>query len=373
MKQLAQKDKEILEVLAEYPQGLFLAQIQRYARITSLQNAWKYCVKLIDKGYIRKDGKLYKTTSKHLTISAEAPRLLHETVKSTPTQNQPAQIRTRAHKLGLSYPLLSPLAPDQPQQLFQMEGSEQRTITLRNNQQAILKIGRITAKLTTKHLELYTKDIYTDNRSLSIELEDAIKEEFDRLAQEIEQRANIKLKRLKKGVFKTYITAQHYAEENHPFAEQAPSSPLILAASPIDNQRRLGVDQSKGFREWEYYHRLSAGTDKDTGDSQFNGVLDGKIDLWDIPELKEGLKEVGSLLEQTAKSQSITQNQLNYYAENLAAHSQAIKNLNENTLKNSMTIDKLNIVLDKINTSLSEQPTPKPSWLGRLLGRKPKG
>jgi hypothetical protein len=71
------------------------------------------------------------------------------------------------------------------------------------------------------------------------------------------------------------------------FAEQAPSSPLILAASPIDNQRRLGVDQSKGFREWEYYHRLSAGTDKDRGDSQFNGVLDGKIDLWDIPELKQ--------------------------------------------------------------------------------------
>ena len=154
---------------------------------------------------------------------------------------------------------------------------------------------------------------------------------------------------------------------------EAPDSPMILARSPIDKQRRLGIDKSKGFREWEYYHRLSAGTDKDRGDSQFNGVLDGKIDLWDIPELKEGLKEVGSLLEQTAKSQSITQNQLNYYAENLAAHSQAIKNLNENTLKNSMTIDKLNIVLDKINTSLSEQPTPKPSWLGRLLGRKPKG
>ena len=44
---------------------------------------------------------------------------------------------------------------------------------------------------------------------------------------------------------------------------------------------------SQGFREWEYYHRLSAGTDKDRGDSQFNGVLDGKIDLWDIPQLKQ--------------------------------------------------------------------------------------
>ena len=301
MKQLAQKDKEILEVLAEYPQGLFLAQIQRYAKITSLQNAWKYCVKLIDKGYIRKDGKLYKTTSKHLTISAEAPRLLHGTVKSTPTKPQPANIRTRAHKLGLSYPLLSPLAPDQPQQLFQMEGSEQRTITLRNNQQAILKIGRITAKLTTKHLELYTKDIYTDNRSLSIELEAAIKEEFDKLAQEIEQRANIKLKRLKKGVFKTYITAQHYAEENHPFAEQAPDSPMILARSPIDKQRRLGIDKSKGFREWEYYHRLSAGTDKDIGDSQFNGVLDGKINLWDINFLKEHMIKQDNLLQGYAR------------------------------------------------------------------------
>ena len=82
---------------------------------------------------------------------------------------------------------------------------------------------------------------------------------------------------------------------------EAPDSPMILARSPIDKQRRLGIDKSKGFREWEYYHRLSAGTDKDTGDSQFNGVLDGKINLWDINFLKEHMIKQDNLLQGYAR------------------------------------------------------------------------
>ena len=293
---LKPKDKEILMIVAEYPQGLFLSQIQKYAKITSLQNAYAYATKLTKAGYLTRENKLYKTTGKHLSELKGFSYANRNTLVDTPQK-----LTTRAHKLGISYPLMEQLEPTEPQKLFQMPGREPMQITLKNNTQAILKIGSITAKLTTKHLELYSKDIYTDNRSLSIELEDAIKREFDAVASEIEQRCNLKLKRIKRGVFETSITAQHYAEENHPFAEQAPDSPMILARSPIDAQRRLGIDKSKGFREWEYYHRLSAGTDKDTGDSQFNGVLDGKINLWDINFLKEHMIKQDNLLQGYAR------------------------------------------------------------------------
>ena len=271
-----EKDMEILSIIAEYPQGLYLSQIQKYAHISSLQNAYKYCKRLIKQGSLTKKDKLYYATGKHLTNS-------HVVAQKVKLQVIP----TRAHKLGVAYPLRNHLAPDTPPDLLQFKGREAHPVALKNNKQAILKIGNITAKLTTRRLELYSKDIYTDNRTLSIELEDEVKKEFDKVAEEIEARSGITLKRLRKDVFDTSIIAQHYAEEEHPASQAGPDNHKILAYSPIDHQRRLGWDTSKGPRELEFYHRLSAGTDKDTLDSQFNGVLDGKIDLWDIPFLKE--------------------------------------------------------------------------------------
>lgn len=292
-----EKDMEILSIIAEYPQGLYLSQIQKYAHISSLQNAYKYCKRLIKQGSLTKKDKLYYATGKHLTNS-------HVVAQKVKQVSSPQAIPTRAHKLGLSYPFLSPLEPDEPQTLFQLGGTEAHIVPLRNNKQAILKIGNITAKITTKHLELYSKDIYTDNRSLSIELEDDIKREFDKVASDIEQRKNLKLKRLKKGIYDTQIIAQHYAEEHHPFAEAPEESHIVLARHPVDHQIRLDTDKSEGFRELEYKHRLSAGTDKDTGDSQFNGILDGKINLWDIPHIKDVLRSI------TENQQMITDHQL---------------------------------------------------------------
>jgi hypothetical protein len=83
--------------------------------------------------------------------------------------------------------------------------------------------------------------------------------------------------------------------------------------------------------------------------------LSGRIKWSDIPQLKEGLgkvaQAVGTLSDfqaQLASSQLTTQSQLNYYAEQIAAHSKAIVKLNKVT-------DNLNKVLDKLDRVLSQR------------------
>ena len=83
--------------------------------------------------------------------------------------------------------------------------------------------------------------------------------------------------------------------------------------------------------------------------------IEGRIKWSDIPEMKQSLKETAQLLSATANSQRVTQGQLNYYAEKIAAHSQAIDNLNLTTAMNIQTMNKLNKILDKIDRKLSQR------------------
>jgi predicted transcriptional regulator len=281
--------------------------------------------------------------SKVFTPSAEAP----ESNATQPSQEK--VFTTRAHKFGLAYPLKDPLSPDEPPHLFALSGIPPQSIALNNNSQAQIAVGNITARLTTKQLELFTSDLYTDNRTLSIEVESALKRKFDALALNLEAKlqkvANFKLIRIDKDTLSSPIISQHWAEEHHPLAEASPESPLVLAYSPIDGKPRFGIDQSEGFREAETYHSRTADMDKDTLDKQFNAILDGKINLLDMDYYLNRLAQSqANSAEETAKLATAaltTQNQLNYYSAQIEAHAKAIV--------------KLNKVLDKLDRLLSQR------------------
>ena len=316
----------ILSSISQHmPLGATPSQIIKEAPIpppASAQKLNQYLNALLKKGLVekRKESILVYYTITALGINTFAqnssfgkpePSKVFTPTKEPKERNatQPSQEKvftTRAHKFGLAYPLKDPLNPNEPPRLFSLSGIPPQSITLNNNSQAQIAIGNITARLTTKQLELFTSDLYTDNRTLSIEVESALKRKFDALALNLEAKlqkvASFKLIRIDKDTLNSPIISQHWAEEHHPLAEASKTSPRIIAYSPIDGKPRAGFDESVGFRELETYHSRTADTDKDTLDKQFNAILDGKINLLDMDYYLNRLAQSqASLAQQTAQ------------------------------------------------------------------------
>ena len=357
MRALIEIHLRILSVISQHmPLGATPSQIVKEAPIpppASAQKLNQFLNALLKKGLVekRRESMIVYYTITALGINTFAKNSSFGKPESskvfTPTQEppesnatQPSQEKVftaRAHKFGLAYPLKDPLSPNEPPRLFALSGIPHQSIALNNNSQAQIAIGNITARLTTKQLEIFTSDLYTDNRTLSIEVESALKRKFDALALDLEAKlqkvASFKLMRIDKDTLNSPILSQHWAEEHHPMAEASKSSPRIIAYSPIDGKPRLGIDQSEGFREAETYHSRTADTDKDMLDKQFNAILDGKINLLDMDYYLNRLAQAqAASAEQTAQLSSsalTTQNQLNYYSAQIEAHARAIVKLNK--------------------------------------------
>ena len=306
MRALREIHLRILSVISQHmPLGVQPSQILKEAQIpppAAAQKLNQYLNALLKKGLVEKRREsmmVYytitalgiNTFAKSSSFGKPEPTKVFTPPQADPESSatQPSQEKvftTRAHKFGLAYPLKDPLSPDEPPHLFALSGIPPQSIALNNNSQAQIAVGNITARLTTKQLELFTSDLYTDNRTLSIEVESALKRKFDALALNLEAKlqkvASFKLMRIDKDTLNSHIISQHWAEEHHPLAEASKTSPLIIAYSPIDGKPRAGFDESEGFREAETYHSRTADTDKDTLDKQFNAILDGKINLLDI-------------------------------------------------------------------------------------------
>ncbi|MEM3859035.1 MAG: helix-turn-helix domain-containing protein [Candidatus Micrarchaeaceae archaeon] len=303
--------------------------------------------------------------------SSPAPADANPLNASSASQPEPPEpsLQARAHKFGIAYPLKDPLDPATPIQLLQLAGIPVSQLKLNNNQQAYFAIGSITARLTNSALLLYASDIYTDNRTPSIEAEAKIKAEFDAIALKLEQKlqriASFKLRRIDKDTLESHITTQHWAEEHHPLAEAGEENHMILARSPIDGNVRLDTDKSKGFRELETKHAKSADLDKDTLDEQFNGILDHKISLLDIPRLNaiadfhsQAIADQDKAILQIDRVVGDLSQRMLTYATNIEAHANAIKDL-------SIVAAKLNATLDQLAAVRQQQEHKQGLW-GRL-------
>ena len=374
MRALREIHLRILSVISQHmPLGVQPSQILKEAQIpppAAAQKLNQYLNALLKKGLVEKRREsmmvYYTITALGINTFAKSssfgkpeptkvftpPQAEPESCASQPSQEK--VFTARAHKFGIAYPLKDPLSPTEPPRLFSLAGLPPQSIALNNNSQAQISVGNITARLTTKQLELFTSDLYTDNRTLSIEVESALKRKFDALALNLEAKlqkvASFKLMRIDKDTLSTHILSQHWAEERHPLAEASPEQHIILAISPIDGKPRLGIDRSKGYKEAETYHSRTADVDKDKLDEQFNAILDGKINLMDMDYYLSRLaRSQAASAEETAKLGSAaltTQTQLNYYSKQIEAHARAIVKLNK-------VLDKLDRLLSqrKLNTS----------------------
>ena len=260
-----------------------------------------------------------------------ATRVNPQKVNSSPSR--------RLHDLGLKYQLVEPLKPSEPILLLsERKDIDFTPITLNNNAQAMIH-AEITIKLTTTSLILYAPALYYSRGQPSIVAEAQAKAILDPIAQEWEQRLNIRLVREKLGVLHTELITEESADENHPFAQTAaPEHKIVLARTPDGNERAVADWSPKKYPEFEAVYHRTAGEDADTLDKQFNAILDGKINLLDMDYY---LKHFAQATSNLADSQLTTQNQLNYYSAQIEAHAKAIV--------------KLNKVLDKLDRLLSQR------------------
>ncbi len=239
----------------------------------------------------------------------------------------------RLHALGLKYENLQNMPPSFQAKLFQ----EHKRISLNNNSQLILDIG-ITARLTTKSLILYAPELYYQRGNPSIKTEAKAKEILDKYAIDVEQRLNIKLKRLKKDVLFSEILTEEIADEQHPLSTQATKEQSKIVLAYKNGKERLIADKSKKkFSELETTLAGVSGEDSDTIDKQFTAILDKDINLLDMDYY---IRQQANSLMQLSQAELKQASNLQYYAEQVAAHSKAIVKLNK-------VLDKLAAKLEK--------------------------
>jgi DNA-binding transcriptional ArsR family regulator len=357
MKELRELNQRIVMLIAEaMPLGLTPYQIREKITTLTPDNLNIHLKILLKKGIVTKHKEsilvYYRIAPEGVSIVsrlvAVQPKKLSMPSSSLEAQEE-ATLTARAHKFGVAYPLKDKLTMHTPSYLLTHAGISAKPVPLKNNNQAYFSTGKITARLTNSTLLIYTADLYTDNRTPSIEIESKIKQEFDALALSIEEKLNeittFKLRRIDKDILASYITTQHWAEEHHALAEASKENHLILAKNKQDGNDRLGIDRSKGFRELETYHSKTADIDKDLLDREFNELLDGNISLFDIPAHTQAIADIEKVVQEYGKQLTI---HIPYFQ------------------KQTEVLEKHERILSQLELKLQAQ-APKPSFWRRVL------
>lgn len=227
--------------------------------------------------------------------------------------NEPLQ--KRAHALAHYYPLIDPIALADLRLCL-----SQSRIAYKDDALGQLHFTyKVSAELFSTYLMLYAPALYQEEQENSKELEAKVKEILDDVAVKLERQLNrfykFKLMRSDRDTLISYYTKEEIAHEAHPIVQGLPKeeSKRILAHSPIDGKERAGVDSSllkqKGFKEFELYHKVTAGEDSNMVYRQFkdvkasekdwNDLLDGDIKLGSLREidpLKEDVKSISEAI-----------------------------------------------------------------------------
>jgi len=187
MKGLSKNDEIILSFISKsMPQGATPLLLHNKTN-KSKQSVNQILKKLLGKGWINKIRQgmdvRYFITPEGVGAFSQKPRVVaHPTPKPFTPKPLPQTeiVQVRAHAYGLSYKLKDPIF--KPVKVLKLAFNAYE-LELIHNTQAFAKMGSgFIARLTTKHLELYTKDIYTDNKTLSIETVEVMKGLLDERA-----------------------------------------------------------------------------------------------------------------------------------------------------------------------------------------------
>ena len=317
---------------------------------------------------------IYYATQKGLEFlkESEKPKRQYVNGRVSEIPAQPTQNINKRDYAKLYYPLAHPIGKPQLRMCLQLNRIATREDALG---QLHFKYN-LTAELYNDYLMLYSPELQRPEGMDAWGANSQIKRILDEEALKIEAlfRANkipFNLQGFKDNdgnqILVSYFSKQEMAHEQHPFAEatKGGKSKIVLNYSHIDGNEETIIDGSKfkkeGFKEMEAVHRVTAPEVSDIIDKQLSHIepptqedmdawISGRIKWSDIPEIKEAIGQMSSLLHQSIAVQSslaqsqaesaeetaklgaaalTTQNQLNYYSKQIEAHARAIVKLNK--------------------------------------------
>ena len=340
MNALKEKDMLILKLLEDFPQGAFLWQVQKYAKIPTKQYAFYYLKKLVRKGYILKEDKLYFLVKKPITENVLLPRRVSEHITSLPQKAQDSQA-LRIHSLALAFPLRTPLAPSQPAKLG-LAGA--RPAYLKNHESVRASADDLEIMLTPDNLIIYTDQLAIPlTSSIATELKRITYKAYQ-LAAKLEDRYSLDLRRPEKGALVANIMLNHNALTNHEVAKIVLESEEKFEVKDMAGNLRVIVDFSHHIPEFEAVSAKFGFQDvarlKDLTLAVINGDFDYRAEQELLKEMMGTLHQSISTQAQLAASQLTQSEHLNYYASQIEAHARAIVKLNE-------VLEKLDKLLDR--------------------------
>ena len=311
------------------------------------------------------------------TLTNKGKELLNRYLKRVIAQAEQPNLNTEAlytrlHALALSIPLKNKL--DQQQRAELVAQHSPRALNLKNHLDYIFIFEDYTFKLTSSSLIAYAKQSVAKlDEPIPQLTQQAIQDTLNVIyALEMQLNAkngSFKLKRITKTINNqkdyTYSLIElHIAITNDLFAREATkiSDPYIIAMSEVD-AKKVGMLSDKSIKLGSGYDQqgipevegISHATLKDgkveavknmenirklyemVGKGEFNPQQEQNL----LRQLGARLKESTDVIAKLAQSQLTQSEHLNYYAEQIEAHSKAIV--------------KLNKVLDKLDRLLSQR------------------
>lgn len=197
-------------------------------------------------------------------------------------------------------------------------------LPLNNNQQQLARVLGATARRTTKHLIIEGLQLFAQLGVIVPQLAQEADRLADAIAEVVAVEHGLKLQRNANGGLFGITKLTEIEIQRHSMAEQVKEKGIIPLywATYTD-------------KEGQQHEEVALWTDKSFGLDNVEGILKyGQyIDKFrqftkDFMEGRWDYKEEHELLLATVKAAATTQGQLNYYAEQVAAHSAAIVKLN---------------------------------------------
>ena len=270
----------------------------------------------------------YYATQKGLEFlkEIEKPKRQYVNGRVSESPAQPIQNINKRDYAKLYYPLAQPIGKPQLRMCLQLN----RIATKEDALGQLHFKYNLTAELYDDYLMLYSPEL---NRPADMDAWGAnaqIKKLLDGEALKIEAlfRANkipFNLQGFEDSdgnqILVSYFSKQEMAHERHPWAEATKGGPskIVLNYSHIDGKEETIADGSKfkkeGFKEMEAVHRVTAPEVSDIIDKQLSHIepptqkdmdawISGRIKWSDIPEIKETIGQMASLLQQSIAAQA---------------------------------------------------------------------
>lgn len=307
----------------------------------------KKAILLEKKGYVKRIARGMLTelwlTELGLEVSARLPTdkvvSFGDKVETEPT--------LRPHAFEAKFELKDKLASDAPSKLLLAEGLFSKPLSLKNQEGAYFA-GEYSGLLTRSSLIVYSPTLeLPQDANISLVAKDMALG-LCRMALQLEARLGVKLARKARGILQAEVIKHEIAFKNHQIAKDAKENENKIYGYDPETQELIVIsDFSHGFPEFEAVNRKTCLYNAEEIQKASEWMASGGMRNW-VEREELSRNEDRELLHETIS-------QLNYFAKTFVQHEEAYKQNIETNKVTQRAIEKLNIVLDKLNRKLSQR------------------